>query len=236
MQQTNSRGRLPSHWKCKAAATLTPAGTLRPTNLRCVMNSPLILQTCIAAMAAGERRARNWRTARNEKQSGHRHSNRAVSTPSTNTSSSTKSGECVLGAASDLRAVAGGGRARDGLGRGFPRRQAPPQGQSGEERRRCRDGAVLPRLSSFARRAARSPTEKPRPGQGDASTDHPAQPGDIARTDGRRTERLHHGLGDVLPPCGLQEHSRISTTGFVANFAACASSNANVSRQSRTSS
>jgi KUP system potassium uptake protein len=49
--------------------------------------------TRIAAMAAGERRrARNWRTARNEKQSAHRHSNRTVSTPRRNASASPKSG------------------------------------------------------------------------------------------------------------------------------------------------
>jgi hypothetical protein len=59
--------------------TLTPARTLRPTNLRCVTNLPPISRTRIAAIAAGERRrARNWRTARNEKQSAHRHSNRSA--------------------------------------------------------------------------------------------------------------------------------------------------------------
>ena len=71
-------------------------------------------------------------------------------------------------------------------------------------------GAFLPRSSPDVRRAARSCTEKPRPGQGAASTHHPAQPGHRARTNDRGSEQLYHRLGDVLPPGGLQER----TAGF----------------------
>ena len=54
---TNSRGRRPSRWKCKAAATPTPAGTFRSTNSSCAMNSPWISQTSIAAMVTPEQTA-----------------------------------------------------------------------------------------------------------------------------------------------------------------------------------
>ena len=48
----------PSHWKCRAAARLMPAGTLRPTSSRCVTNWPVTSRNSIAAMATCERTAR----------------------------------------------------------------------------------------------------------------------------------------------------------------------------------
>jgi len=58
VRQRTSRGRLPSHWKCRVAARLMPAGTLRPANSHCVTNWPAISQSFIAAMATCEWTAR----------------------------------------------------------------------------------------------------------------------------------------------------------------------------------
>jgi hypothetical protein len=78
MWQVTSTGQRASPWKCKAAASPTPDGMLRPTRLRCVMNLPPNLQTFIAIMAA-RKRAREQRTARSKKGPAQSHLNRPAS-------------------------------------------------------------------------------------------------------------------------------------------------------------
>ena len=78
---------MPFTLEMQSCDALTPAGTLRPTSLRCVTNSLPNSRTSIATMATCERTARRSADSSKRKTTAWRHSSRTTSRPGANTSS-----------------------------------------------------------------------------------------------------------------------------------------------------